>query len=115
MSAGAEPEGDVSRRRAEVPWGSTTRGDYGKSLSGGAEIAVFPGAPPAVSRILAFTGIIVSGLVTVLFIADLAAGFPFQRSSIPAGIGFILSGLLCGYLSWTIMPRPRSQQRGGRG
>lgn len=54
---------------------------------------------------LALVGLIVSGLVAVLFGADLAAGFPFQRVSVAADVGFLVSGLIIAYLSWTLMAR----------
>ena len=57
---------------------------------------------------LALVGLIVSGLVAVLFGADLAAGFPFQRVSVAADVGFLVAALLVGYLSWSIMGRGRS-------
>ena len=57
------------------------------------------------SKALALTGLIVSGLIAILFIADLAAGFPFQRVSMAADAGFILASLIVAYLSWTIMPK----------
>ena len=55
------------------------------------------------SKILAFTGLIVSGLVTILFIADLAAGLPFQRVSVAVDVGFVIAGLLVAYLSWSLV------------
>lgn len=57
------------------------------------------------NRILAFTGISVAGLVAVLFAADLVAGFPFQRVSLVADIGFLVAATLVGYLSWSILGR----------
>lgn len=54
---------------------------------------------------LALVGLIVSGLVAVLFAADLAAGFPFQRVSIAADVGFLVAGLIVAYLSWSLMSR----------
>ena len=57
---------------------------------------------------LSLTGLILSGVVVVLFVADLAAAFPFQRVSVAADIGFILAGLLVGYLSWSINPRVKA-------
>lgn len=57
---------------------------------------------------LSLTGLILSGVVVVLFVADLAAAFPFQRVSVAADIGFILAGLLVGYLSWSINPRAKA-------
>ncbi|MFM9059235.1 MAG: hypothetical protein ACKOSQ_08945 [Planctomycetaceae bacterium] len=56
-------------------------------------------------KLLAFTGLVVAGLVTILFIADLAAGFPFQRASVATDVGFVVSGLIVAYLSWSLMPK----------
>lgn len=56
-------------------------------------------------KLLAFTGLIAAGLVTILFLADLAAGFPFQRASIATDVGFVLSGLIVAYLSWSLVSR----------
>jgi hypothetical protein len=58
-----------------------------------------------VPKPLALVGLIVSGLVAVLFAADLAAGFPFQRVSIAADVGFLVAGLIVAYLSWSLMAR----------
>lgn len=57
---------------------------------------------------LSLAGLILSGVVVVLFVADLAAAFPFQRVSVAADIGFILAGLLVGYLSWSINSRAKA-------
>ena len=54
-----------------------------------------------------FVGMIMSGLVAILFLADLAAGFPFSRVSILTDIGFIVSSAILAYMSWTIMEKPR--------
>jgi hypothetical protein len=54
-----------------------------------------------------FVGMIVSGLVGILFIADIAAGFPFQRVSIAADIGFILSSVILAAMSWLTMEKTR--------
>jgi Kef-type K+ transport system membrane component KefB len=58
--------------------------------------------------VLSLAGLILSGVVVVLFVADLAAAFPFQRVSVAADIGFILAGLLVGYLSWSINSRAKA-------
>jgi len=60
-----------------------------------------------VSKVMPFAGMVMSGLVGILFLADLAAGFPFQRVSILTDIGFCVSSLILAYLSWSIMERPR--------
>jgi len=50
---------------------------------------------------------IVSGLVGILFLADLAAGFPFQRVSIAADIGFLLSSVILAFMSWLSIDKTR--------
>ena len=67
-----------------------------------------PLGPSRVSNALSIVGLVVSGLVVVLFVADLAVGFPFQRVSVAADIGFVVSGLITAYLSWSIRPRARA-------
>lgn len=57
---------------------------------------------------LSLAGLIVSGIVVILFLADLVAAFPFQRVSIAADIGFILAGMLVAYLSWSIGGRAKT-------
>ena len=54
-----------------------------------------------------FVGMIMSGLVGILFVADLAAAFPFQRASILCDIGFIASSAILAYMSWTILEKPK--------
>lgn len=61
------------------------------------------------SKTLAFIGLLVSGLVVILFVADLAAAFPFGRTSALLDGAFILSGLITAYLSWSLL-----DQSGGR-
>ena len=62
------------------------------------------------SKALPLIGMLVSGLVVVLFLADLAAGFPFQRVSIGVDIGFIVSGLVLAYMSWSLLERGRGRR-----
>lgn len=59
------------------------------------------------SRFVGLTGMIVAGLVAILFVADLAAGFPFGRLSIAVDIGFIVASVILAYLGWSILDRPR--------
>ena len=61
------------------------------------------------SKTLPLTGMIVSGLIGILFVADLAAGFPFRRVSVGADVGFLLSSLILGYLSWSVLEKPRAR------
>ena len=60
------------------------------------------------SKVMPFAGMIMSGLVGILFLADLVAGFPFQRVNIGTDVGFLVSSLILGYLSWSIMERSRT-------
>jgi hypothetical protein len=60
-----------------------------------------------VSKLMPFVGMVVSALVAILFVGDLAAGFPFQRVSILADIGFLVASLILAYLSWSIMEKSR--------
>jgi len=60
-----------------------------------------------VPKALSFTGLIISGLVVILFLADLAAGFPFGRTSILLDIAFMLCGVIAAYLSWSLLAGER--------
>ncbi len=59
------------------------------------------------TKTLPLVGMMIAGLVAVLFVADLAAGFPFQRVSIAADIGFLVSSLIIAYMSWSLLEKPR--------
>jgi len=61
-----------------------------------------------VSKLLGFGGMVIAGLIAILFVADLAVGFPFGRVSLALDIGFIVASLLAAYLSWSIVERPRA-------
>jgi hypothetical protein len=49
------------------------------------------------------TGMIISGLVGILFLADLAVKVPFRRVSVPLDIGFLVAALIVAYLSWSVL------------
>lgn len=49
---------------------------------------------------LTFVGMIVSSLVIILFGADLAIGFPFQKASITMDVIYLLCAGMLGYMSW---------------
>lgn len=51
-------------------------------------------------KVMAMGGMVVAGLVTLIFGLDLVAGVPFQGVSTPMDIGFVVCGLILGYLSW---------------
>lgn len=59
------------------------------------------------TKTLPLVGMMIAGLVAVLFVADLAAGFPFQRVSIAADVGFLVSSLIIAYMSWSLLEKPR--------
>jgi len=60
-----------------------------------------------VTKMLPLTGMVVSGLVGILFLADLAAGFPFRRVSVGLDIGFVIASLILAYLSWSVVGKSR--------
>jgi hypothetical protein len=61
-----------------------------------------------VSKLLGFGGMVTAGLIAILFVADLAVGFPFERASLAVDVGFIVASLIVAYLSWSIVERPRA-------
>jgi len=60
-----------------------------------------------VTKLLPLTGLVVSGLVGILFLADLAAGFPFQRVSVGLDVAFVIASLILAYLSWSVVEKAR--------
>lgn len=60
------------------------------------------------SKFLGFAGMVIAGLIAILFVADLAAGIPFERVSIAVDAGFIAASLIVAYLSWSIVERSRA-------
>jgi hypothetical protein len=60
-----------------------------------------------VSKMLPLTGMIIAGLIGILFLADLAAGFPFRRVSVGLDIGFFLASVILAYLSWSLFEKAR--------
>lgn len=59
------------------------------------------------TKLLPLTGMVVSGLVGILFLADLAAGFPFRRVSVGLDVGFVIASLILAYLSWSVVEKSR--------
>ncbi len=54
-------------------------------------------------KALTIIGLVVAGLVVVLFALDLAIQFPFQRASLMLDIAFLISGSILGYLGWSTL------------
>jgi hypothetical protein len=51
-------------------------------------------------KALCMSGLVVSGLVIILFAADLAARIPFGRASVVMDVAFLVSAALLGLISW---------------
>jgi len=51
-------------------------------------------------KILTIGGMVVAGLIAVAFGMDLVLGFPFEGANITIDIGFLVVGLILGYLSY---------------
>ena len=60
------------------------------------------------SKFMPLMGMVVSGLIGILFLADLAAAFPFRRVSIALDVGFVIASLILAYLSWTLLERAQA-------
>jgi hypothetical protein len=61
-----------------------------------------------VSKLMPLIGMVLAGLIGILFLADLAAGFPFGRVSVPADVGFVVASAITGYLSWSLIDKSRT-------
>jgi hypothetical protein len=55
------------------------------------------------SKAMTIVGMVVAGLVGVVFALDLALQVPFDRASIAMDIGAVIAAALLGYLSWDAM------------
>lgn len=95
--------GSGERRDGKAAISNCDHFDYGMPRRSCAEPRKSP-----VSKLLPLIGMVVAGLVGIVFLADLAAGFPFGRVSIAADIGFLVSSLIVGYLSWSLIDRTGS-------
>ena len=51
-------------------------------------------------KALCMSGLVVSGLVIILFAADLAVGIPFRRASVMMDVALLASASLLALLSW---------------
>ena len=58
------------------------------------------------AKLLGFGGMVIAGLIAILFVADLAVGIPFERASLAVDIGFIVASVILAYLGWSITNRP---------
>ncbi|NBW95578.1 MAG: hypothetical protein EBR28_02320 [Planctomycetia bacterium] len=60
------------------------------------------------SKTMPLVGLVLSGLIGILFLADLAAGFPFRLVSIGLDVCFVVASVILAYLSWTLLDRARA-------
>ena len=51
-------------------------------------------------KVLCIIGMVVAGLLTVVFAADAASGYPFGGYSLLMDITMIVCSLILGYLGW---------------
>ena len=51
-------------------------------------------------KALCMSGLVVSGLVIILFAADLAVGQPFRRASVTMDVSLLICAALLGLISW---------------
>ena len=52
------------------------------------------------AKAMSITGMVVAGLLVLVFAADLILGVPFSGYQKPVDIGFLISAGILGYLSW---------------
>ena len=55
------------------------------------------------SKAMTILGMVVAGLVGLVFVLDLVAGIPFGGASMMMNIGAIIGAAILGYLSWDAM------------
>jgi hypothetical protein len=51
-------------------------------------------------KALCMSGLVVAGLVTILFAVDLAIGVPFRRASVMMDVSMLVGAALLGLISW---------------
>lgn len=51
-------------------------------------------------KALCMSGLVVAGLVIILFAVDLAVGIPFRRASMMMDIALLVCAALLGLISW---------------
>ena len=55
------------------------------------------------SKALTIAGMVVAGLLALIFALDLVVGIPFDKASYPMDIGALIAAAVLGYLSWDAM------------
>ena len=54
-------------------------------------------------RFMPIDGLVIAGLLALIFALDLAIGKPFGGESKTMDIGFLVSSLILGFMSWTTL------------
>ena len=54
-------------------------------------------------KVMTIIGLVVAGLIALVFVVDLALGFPFKRASMLMDVSFLICALLLAYMSWSTM------------
>lgn len=52
-------------------------------------------------KALTISGMVVAGLLLLMFAADLAIGIPFSQASVAMDIIFLVCAVVLGYMSWS--------------
>jgi threonine/homoserine/homoserine lactone efflux protein len=59
------------------------------------------------AKAMSIAGMIVAGLLVLIFAADLALKIPFDRAAAMTDVGFLVSGAILGYLAWSAFREAR--------
>jgi hypothetical protein len=59
------------------------------------------------SKAMTILGMVVAGIVGLVFILDLAVGIPFDRANMVMDIGALIAAAILGYLSWDALREVR--------
>ena len=54
-------------------------------------------------KVMTIVGLVIAGLIALVFVVDLALGFPFKRASLMMDVSFLICALLLAYMSWSTM------------
>ena len=55
------------------------------------------------SKAMTIVGMVVAGLIALIFALDLAAKIPFGRASVAMDVGALIAAMMLGYVSWDTM------------
>lgn len=68
-------------------------------MAGFQAVSVVRGSGP-MAKAMSIAGMVVAGLLALVFLADLAIAVPFGRVGPMTDVGFLVSAIILGYLSW---------------